>query len=1508
MSADGSFSALWANAVADYESRTERRIASDNVFRDLKSVSDLKEAIETGEKNFGLFRDRHRKLSTTLAKCFHPLEPIFVIIQKGLQNSPYGPANTVFGAANYLLKACYSVQKAYDSVEELFEQMSDITARLKEYERRGLDPMLQAKMSDILAYFLEIIGKAESCIKKGRFKQWVGTLVSQDDGISSSVDKLRRYVENELGLVIALTYGSVKNLESTAAEILTNQRSDQQTFTNEMDESRLSSWLRTATTDELAREHVGNIEKLVKDTGHWIKHDAMFQAWEQERAHILWVFGRPGVGKTMLAARTIEMLQNKHPQHSDIPSLTSVSYIYFKDSKPALQDCAEMWKAVALQTAKANDRFKKHILATLDRRMETFASAGNAWRQLFLDFFTEDTATYQNFVSRAFIIVDGLDEAPEAERSKFLSCLEQLVSINTDEVKCRIQIAVFTRPDIRADPGFEKIADLQKRERFIEVTPERNTLDIDAFIRKRLAEVSVLKVLKKNKATVEFKTLAKQIYDSIQSRSQGMFLWASLVFDQITNLHSPEAIRASLSQAPKGLDEMLHHVFKRLDVEEQMHRTYLKHLFSLVFCIDQPLHIADLFVLLHVRTGQHCFMIEDDLKGRYSSLFEVIGILSQSEQKPDPQPTHIEDTVDQDEFDFLDAADDPEKDPLAEDKLKNLNVGDTVLVPSSDLPASIEPEQAEITFKIPSSWHLPAVAFSHARVRDYLRTEGDPSTRRWHDCSVVPEDLNLAHFEICIAGIKLLTSDITDRYGVYYLNAFIKFNWMKHLTHLDLTRLGPQQTLELTRTLADFFYNGTYLMYTYCTSIFQFIESWLVTDKFSSLVRKIISENAELIDVDEQREWARSTKKSARPLFEPLVNACASKWLTKSGWDDPGYLRKGESYHWILHVFRTLTDEGTNPSFSGRDLRAEEYNIPLEGLEAVADLLPLPKNEHWYTGAGWIFTLNGQVERGNEFFKNALEIDDDAWPAKEGLGTAYGASLDDYEQGIYWIKEALGKLPKTETFVGVGFILETRLYWWMIELGRNEEAVESAKTAYELSRGFYWGRGFDIDRSILYAVKQYFDALYRTEQYEKITELIYQVANQPTYVQNDSLWTIFLNNQWEDRFNALLFDKIATVMQKTGNYEIGRFVEGSVHNVLDWNLSSEFIEREQPLWLAYWAGEWLYESARRREESIPLWERVVTVIDQSDELFQQAQSGYRKKCAKFLSVMYYNNAKEALKSGTDPSQWIARIEDLAKYKLANKWLYRASHPSLILGFWLREHGTADEARSWKSCIRPSVKQALYMLSDEDPFNDQDAYFSLGQALFIAGDDLNAFIANGIALKPLQQQVEAKAKTDQEWEVVDKDDESNTESKVESTDQAEKAQDSGAPTPQPEDPPQETEESTAQGIVEGENSPPVNPKYAGFGATYSCDGECDRLNSEYEEVWLCRVCEDMGFCKQCVPILRSDSLPVRCCFPDHPLVKVFPISEEGNKMADALIEKRWEVQQEWLDRLRREWDV
>lgn len=877
----------------------------------MQSVDDFKNTIERETERFNTFRSEHRRTYSALASCIKPLEPILNIIQQGIGNTPYAPASVVFGAASHLLQACDSVSKAYDGIEELFERMKDITVRLKEYDGGSMESSLQAKMTDILAYFLDIIGKAEACIKRKRFNQWARSVFMKDDGISSSVNKLQNYVEAELGLVIALTYRRVKDMQASTAdmhtavnlvkahtdEVLSMQRSDRQRAFSEADEKSLSDSLKTSTVDEMAREHVGNVEKLTKGTGLWINDDPMFQAWEQEKAPILWVLGKPGVGKTMLAAKTIEMLQDMYPQHPDIPSLTSVSSLYFKDDNPALQDCAQMWKTAAFQITRANDRFKKHVIATISKSQDCLASAKRIWEQLFLNFFTDSTLS-PSATSLAFIIVDGIDEAPEAERVKFLSCLADLVNRRKSDQRYRIQVAVFARPSVQEDPGFEHVG-FWTQDRKIEVTPERNSVDIETFTRQQLSDVSMLKMLKRRKKDKEYQTLAKQIYHSVHSRSQGMFLWAKLTFDQIRDLPSPEAIIESLQKVPKGLDEMLYHVFKRLEIHEQMDQSYLRYLISWVLCAHRPLYVSELFVLILTIANHHYYMIEDHLKARYSSLFDVTGPLVGFEEYEEDVRRFADDSAsERDDFEFL-TGEDPEGSDDGADEAGSL---------AEESVSTGSALNQEDTVGIPSHWYQTTVTFAHARIREYLTIEGNPSTRRWNDCTVVPADLNLTRLSIVHNLLDVLSTDIAHEYSVPSLKTYARTFWVKHLEELDFARIDKPDAVKLARKLLGVFQNGQKMLEMLESSMqvgYEFVETWFSTSTYSSLVRRTITEHLDALDGREQ-DWASSVAKSARGLFRPLITACAHKWLTKNGWDDTAYLDKSEPEVCVMYAFSLL--------------------------------------------------------------------------------------------------------------------------------------------------------------------------------------------------------------------------------------------------------------------------------------------------------------------------------------------------------------------------------------------------------------------------------------------------------------------------------------------------------------------------------------------------------------------------------------------------------------------------
>lgn len=613
-------------------------------------------------------------------------------------------------------------------------------------------------------------------------------------------------------------------------------------------------------------------------------------------------------------------------------------------------------------------------------------------------------------------------------------------------------------------------------------------------------------------------------------------------------------------------------------------------------------------------------------------------------------------------------------------------------------------------------------------------------------------------------------------------------------------------------------------------------------------------------------------------------------------------------------------------------------NIPLDAIESIADIDPVQRSEHYYTSIAWTMMEAGYLagraveyaERAIEHFRKAVELKPGGWVAMEGLAICYGEHFHEFKPAIQYMEDAKRNIPQTEDFQGAGFYLEARIPGWTLQLGNDQESVERAQTVYEGSRKYDYGRGDTNDGSILRSIKNYTEALYRTRNYDRFIELLYELDQRVPCGRHSSLWTLFIQAQYASWFNNLIFDKVGSITRIVKSDTLQNFMRASIKKsiILD---ADSIAQGESHIWLADQAAQWQYSYARQREESIELWETIVTLIDQSNGNVQQAQAAYRTSAAAYLSMMYFDAAKISQDTGGDFSAHISKLKNLAKHRQGSKQYYRASYPALVYGMWMHEYANAKE-EVWKECIRPSIKQALYMLSDEDPWNDQRAYVQLGQALLLGGDILNASIALGITTKPLEEQLKSRQHSDHK---------ANTHEPVPTAGQVAEQQIRDSTIPHL----QNTDSTTAQDVPvsalkdhpasgetkgpkkdrvvttapsnddDGDNddpksAPTINPKHPGSECVWRCDSPCCATppDSPYAQLHVCRVCHDVCFCDRCIPLVRGDRLPFfRRCASHHPFVRVFPMVEGARRVADALVEGRFEVQRGWLEGLRGVWE-
>ncbi|KAK3672469.1 hypothetical protein LTR78_007776 [Recurvomyces mirabilis] len=128
------------------------------------------------------------------------------------------------------------------------------------------------------------------------------------------------------------------------------------------------------------------------------------------------------------------------------------------------------------------------------------------------------------------------------------------------------------------------------------------------------------------------------------------------------------------------------------------------------------------------------------------------------------------------------------------------------------------------------------------------------------------------------------------------------------------------------------------------------------------------------------------------------------------------------------------------------------------------------------------------------------------------------------------------------------------------------------------------------------------------------------------------------------------------------------------------------------------AKSWLYEVPSESEYAIELCQKVVELIDESDDETQQASWWHRDKVAAILGMHYLKAAIAAKADGKDPVLTVTRLNSLAYYQQGGKRYVRALY---------------------------NYTQNNYRI------------LRLGRTLLCANDIPNSRVALGITLRPLE---------------------------------------------------------------------------------------------------------------------------------------------------------------------------
>ena len=386
-------------------------------------------------------------------------------------------------------------------------------------------------------------------------------LLGRDRKIDDAMARLDRLTNNELLMTTTETLSQVKlsgrtlvRMEQSNAETRkVLQKIDAET-TNAQRDGMMQS-IRDSLNPEVATFELFEKlkDELLENSGLWILDESSFSAWINEKIPFLFIWGSPGVGKSFLTCRIVQILRDVHPQGIQDASRASVAFYFYRNNAAGLRSYRIALLTIAYQLAKNDAVYAKHV-AGLKIFIQDCRSITSLWQTLFIDFYQRKDCR-----STALIVMDGVDEADEDDRHIFLKLTGTLYSTRSGAC-IKLRVIMTGRPEV--------IDEIESAVSFvppkIEINPSKNSSDIKRYVEKAVIQSKSIRRLPK--------TLRGEIVEKLSKDADGFFLWASLMLQEIEKASRVDVIKRILSNPPRGLTQVLrrviYHYSQTLEPEE----------------------------------------------------------------------------------------------------------------------------------------------------------------------------------------------------------------------------------------------------------------------------------------------------------------------------------------------------------------------------------------------------------------------------------------------------------------------------------------------------------------------------------------------------------------------------------------------------------------------------------------------------------------------------------------------------------------------------------------------------------------------------------------------------------------------------------------------------------------------------------------------------------------------------------------------------------------------------
>ena len=314
-------------------------------------------------------------------------------------------------------------------------------------------------------------------------------------------------------------------------------------------------WLgRTDCSEALRRA----TKKRWPDTGLWLFNEPLFTSWIQNSdtcpgSRILWVYGAPGAGKTVLSSTTIAHVRARGTKNSH------VVYFYGDSTDKSKGTAFDICNGALSQLVAQSSDIPKALYAGYRNSIYHGRHKISEADEVF-DLFREVVTS----LSSVSLIIDALDECSGVSGiTSWLS--DAVISLPSFRVVYFSRDTLTVRKELAQQPCIRMDAASTKQ-------------DVDNFLASAIDTLSC-----------QESDLKDRVFQTVSHKAEGMFLFADLSMQTLRAAIDVDDMERILHTIPDGINEMYALILRRLNTESLTRRSLARRVFRLICASMRPL-------------------------------------------------------------------------------------------------------------------------------------------------------------------------------------------------------------------------------------------------------------------------------------------------------------------------------------------------------------------------------------------------------------------------------------------------------------------------------------------------------------------------------------------------------------------------------------------------------------------------------------------------------------------------------------------------------------------------------------------------------------------------------------------------------------------------------------------------------------------------------------------------------------------------------------------------------